>query len=341
MQRLVFAVAMTLPVSMAIAADLAGCAGIKADPVRLACYDRLAQDAAKTTLISDSAPNAAPALPQVAVAAPPPSPVSALSERWELDPQSRAGTFQFRAHNPTYILPFYTTSNVNTRPSSPAAGRSATADTGQRAGEVKFQLSFKTKLMEGLFNERSDLWFGYTQQSHWQLYNPQNSRDFRETDYQPELILTTRTDFDVLGWRGRFVNLGLLHQSNGRSEPLSRSWNRVYVQAGLEKGNWVLLARPWWRVPEHGNDDNPDITRYLGHGDLTAMWKRDGHVVSLQARQSFSSNGKGSAQADWAFPLSRHLKGHVQLFSGYGANLIDYNFKQTTFGIGVSLSEGL
>lgn len=340
--RRAFALLCLAAVGPASAADFAECAGIKADPVRLACYDRLAREASKTTLIADVASTAAPALPQVITPPLPPSPVSALSERWELDPQSQAGTFQFRAHNPTYILPLYTTSSVNSRPTSPAPGHSAASNTGQRASEVKFQLSFKTKLIENMFDGRSDLWFGYTQQSFWQLYNPANSRDFRETDYQPELILTTRTDYDLLGWRGRFVSLGLLHQSNGRSEPLSRSWNRIYAQAGLERGDWALLVRPWWRVPENSSrDDNPDITRYMGHGDITALWKRDGHVVSLLGRKSFSHDGKGAVQGDWAFPLARHLKGHVQLFSGYGASLIDYNFKQTTFGIGVSLSEGL
>lgn len=334
--------ASVLLVSTAAATELTNCAGIEADPVRLACYDKLAKQALprKVTIISDAAPDAPAALPVVIEQPLPPSPVSMLSERWELDPESKAGTFQFRAHNPTYIMPLFMTNNVNSRPSSPT--RTSAGDTGQRSNEVKFQISFKTKLAENLFDGASDLWFGYTQQSHWQIYNPESSRDFRATDYQPELILTTRTNYDVLGWRGRMVNLGVLHQSNGRDQPLSRSWNRLYAQVGLERDNWVLLARPWWRVPERGiSDDNPDVTKYMGHGDLVAMWKKSGHVVSLMGRKSFSDSGKGAAQADWAFPLSRQLKGHVQLFSGYGESLIDYNHRQTTFGIGVSLSEGL
>lgn len=327
--------------SLALADDVKTCLGIKDDQVRLACYDKLAKEAVpdKTVIITDKSPTAAPALPVVVQNAPPPSPVTALSERWELDPQSKAGIFQFRAHNGNYFLPIYGTSSVNQAPSTPSHGAASTPD--MQSGEIKFQISFKTKLLEDMFDGGGDLWFGYTQQSHWQFYNSDASRPFRETNYQPELIWTIPTNYNVFGWNGRLVNVGLMHQSNGRADPLSRSWNRVYAQAGLEKDDWVLLARPWYRLPEKdGSDDNPDINKYMGYGDVIAMWKHEGHVVTLLGRLN-TGTGKGAFQADWAFPLSRQLKGHLQMFSGYGESLIDYNHNQTTLGIGISLGEGL
>jgi phospholipase A1 len=47
-------------------------------------------------------------------------------------------------------------------------------------------------------------------------------------------------------------------------------------------------------------------------------------------------------QLDWATPVSNSLgalKLHVQLTSGYGETLIDYNHRQTTIGVGVSFGD--
>jgi phospholipase A1 len=52
--------------------------------------------------------------------------------------------------------------------------------------EGKFQLSFKFKLADLDDTIGASVWAGYTQQSHWQVYNGEQSRPFRETNYEPE-----------------------------------------------------------------------------------------------------------------------------------------------------------
>ena len=299
------------------------CEMIVDDVERLACYD--GKRGAATLPASNQAAPAASNRP------------SLFDDAWELEPRHQRGTFLLRPHLTNYLLPARFTNRVNDRPGAPSPGHQVDAPLSIDATEAKYQFSVKLKAWENIFGDNGNLWFAYTQTSNWQLYNADASRAFRETNYQPEAILSFRTDVDVLGWRWRLFNLGVVHESNGRALPLSRSWNRIYAQFGLETGRWTLLVRPWWRLPENAiDDDNPDIQDYLGRADLRLSHIREGHMYSALARYSFSGK-RGFVGVEWGFPISGPLKGYLQLTSGYGETLIDYNRAQTTIGVGLLL----
>lgn len=334
----------------ASAATLAGagsCRSIDDDRGRLACYDQAADRAAAQTIAPPArAPERASASDATsATAASPPASdppatgaglsLSSLSTTWELDGADKRGTFNLLPHKLNYLLGANYTTRANTRPSSPAPDHTVPGSLSLQQVEAKYQLSLKTKLVQDLFGDNGDIWLAYTQQSYWQLYNSRQSSPFRTTDYEPEAFLSLRTGVHLLGWDWRLLNLGVVHQSNGSGLPFSRSWNRVYAQFGFENGHWSVLARPWWRIRENlATDDNPDIGSYLGSGDLRLSYARAGHLVSVLGR--YSTTGKrGGAQLDWAFPISKGLKGYVQATTGYGASLIDYNHAQTTVGAGI------
>jgi phospholipase A1 len=317
-------------------ADWEGCSSIPADVERLACYDRVS---------GRSQPEAAPApqpVPAEAQAEPAePKLLSTLSRHWELDDEAKQGAFLFRAHHPNYFLPL----KYSTAPNSTPFQESFTQpDLGLDSVETELQLSFKIKGMEGVFgHDNADLWFGYTITSFWQAYNSGISSPFRETNYEPEAILVYRTNYDIAGFRGRFLNLGMVHESNGRQEGLSRSWNRVYAQLGFERGSLALMIRPWYRIPEdRETDDNPDIEDYLGHGDLQLVYRKGRNAYSLLLRNNFkATENHGAVKLNWSFPLYGRLKGYVQYFDGYGESLIDYNHSQQSLGVGLSLTEGM
>jgi phospholipase A1 len=293
----------------AIAED---CATIVADAERLACYDRLA----------------------AAGKAPPPSSdqASLFGEAWALDLDS--ARIDLSLYQPNYILPVRHTDKVN---SAPFAGTGAPTASGQTIDDIeaKFQVSFKARVGSA-FDRRLGIWLAYTQQSQWQVYNADASRPFRETNYMPEAILMVDPRTEIFGLRWRLAGVSVTHQSNGRAEPLSRSWNRIIGQFGFERGAFGMMLRPWTRIKEDPTkDDNPDITKYLGHGDLTMLYKWHEHSFNLMLR-----GGKGAMQATWTGPRwLGPLKGYVQVFSGYGESLIDYNWRQTTVGVGVALND--
>ncbi len=268
------------------------------------------------------------------------SPRSLLDSRWELSPDSKLGTYNVRGYKPVYLLPVFYTTDVNDTPHTPSPGHTANYSQQLDQIEAMFQISFKTKLWQGVFGHTGDLWFGYTQTSHWQIYNSDISRPFRETNYEPEAMLVFNTDYDVLGWNGRLLGIGINHQSNGRSDPLSRSWNRIIANIGFERPGWTVMFRPWVRIHEpRRKDDNPDIEDYMGRGEVQIVHETGGNEFSLMLRHSLRSGERshGAMRLTWAFPIHAKLRGYVQLFHGYGESLIDYNHEATYVGVGVSL----
>lgn len=322
-------------------ADLIKCYDIQNDQKRIVCYDSLARQivapTSKSSLLSASITSDSPSPPGRRSES---QNITSLSKHWEVDAESKNGLWSFRAHKPNYLLLGRHTNNVNSKPYDAYFKAVSDPNVGLDHTEAKFQLSFKLKAAEDLFGRGVDLWFGYTQQNHWQVYNKDISAPFRETNYEPEAFVAIPTDYNVLGLKGRFVNLGFVHQSNGQSYVLSRSWNRVYVQAGLEYGdNFSLLFKPWYRIPEKASkDDNPKITDYMGNFELVANYKYGKHSFSALGRSTFDLN-RGYLQMDWSYPLYQKLRAYIQFTTGYGESLIDYNHQQNTLGLGVLLTD--
>lgn len=306
------------------------CRGIEDNATRLACYDGVAQRAT----VMPAADRSTPQAPK-----PQDEPTSPMQQAWDLKPGA-GENFLIRPYRSVYLLPAFTTSRVNSAPSSPGRGVANTA--GIEATEAKFQLSFKTRLASGILGDNGDIWAAYTQSSRWQVYSADISRPFRETNYEPEIMFLWKTQQKWLGFDVRYASLGLSHQSNGRANPLSRSWNRAIGQLGLERDDLALTLRAWKRLPEQTSaDDNSDIQKYLGSGEVEISKKFGQHFFVARLHRPISPGGdaKGSLRIEYAFPISGRLRGHAQYFTGYGESLIDYNHKANYLGLGISLIE--
>ncbi|SFC68340.1 phospholipase A1 [Polaromonas sp. OV174] len=281
---------------------------------------------------------------------------SELSKFWELQRGTDCDNFGLRGYRPI-SLAVIASDSVNLQPSSPAVGHTAAAPLAYKRSENKIQLSIRTKLAKGLLkdganddDDHDSLWFGYTQQSYWQLFNAGLSRPFRTTDHEPELIYIYPHQIPLAGgWNYRLSGLGLVHQSNGQSLPLSRSWNRVYLMGAAEKtlsqdSSLRLQGRVWHRLREKiAEDDNPGIQNYVGRAELSGSWQiSKAHTVGITVRHSLRSEARGSTRLDWMMaptssPNYTGLRYHIQLFSGYGDSLVDYNRKRTVLSLGLSL----
>ena len=328
---------------------LAECAALDRDSERLACYDRLSGRTAQPSsemkgqaAATPTAPGPDSAMAVATGAAPPVGAESMFDRAWAFDPSG--ARYDISLYAPNYFLIGRYTTSLNTAPFDPLVGGGVFAPgTELDSTEAAFQISFKFRLWT-TDDRRWGAWMAYTQQSQWQLYNDSGnaSRPFRETNYMPELILSHKPGLRWGDLQWNLLNVAFNHQSNGRSDVISRSWDRLIASVGVEKGDLGILGRLWWRIPESDDsDDNPTISDYYGWGDLSAIYKWRGQSFAATIRGN-PSTGKGAGQLTWiSAPLLGPVRGYVKLFSGYGETLIDYNWRQTTIGIGVTLNDWL
>ena len=267
----------------------------------------------------------------------------AISKRFLSERQTQWNRHSITAHKQNYILPYTYSDKVNRDAYEAFGGWKEDL----KNYEAKFQLSIKVPLTsEPIITGSDALYFGVTLQSWWQLYAGDISAPFRETNYQPELFYLTGLKWQPFGGNTGLV-LGAEHQSNGRTQLLSRSWNRIYAGFLFEKEGFAVSLRPWFRLKEDtkedaddtNGDDNPDIEKFMGHFELRSAYRWNNHEFSLMGRNNLRADNKGAIELGWSFPLMGHLKGYIQYFNGYGESLVDYNHNTERVGVGILLTD--
>jgi phospholipase A1 len=260
-----------------------------------------------------------------------------LSQDWELDSIDKKGTFRLVSYNPIYVTAGRWTNKPNSQPFSENPEYSATEIDQYNELEAKFQLSFKTKVLQSAFFGLGDIWVAYTQKAHWQVYNQKFSRAFRELNYEPEIIFNFPLKTKLFNGDIRQVGFALNHQSNGKDIPLSRSWNRIIFNIGYEIDNWIINLKPWYRLKDK-EDENPAITDYVGNMEIYANYHYEKHEFYTIITHPLNSLKRGGIQLNYVFPIRGNTRAQAQFFHGYGETLLDYNHSQTTLGLGISFA---
>jgi len=215
---------------------------------------------------------------------------SLLASRIYTDADNVLRPFTLMAHKPNYILFACYNSSPNEDP-----WRELEEDSNDELDnlETQFQVSIKIPLAIDLFDKKVDIFGGYTVRSYWQTYNKDLSAVFRETNYSPEVWMQVHNDWSFWGFKNTLYGFGFVHQSNGRNDPISRSWNRIFASFVFEKGNLAFSIKPWYRIPEDDkDDDNSDITDYMGHGEIGAAYKWHRNTFAVLSRNNLSPVSK-------------------------------------------------
>jgi len=83
----------------------------------------------------------------------------------------------------------------------------------------------------------------------------------------------------------------------------SRSWNRIYADFIFQYENYYLSFKPWYQIESTGSlNDNPDIVKYMGHGEVRAAYAGGKHTLSIMLRNNFRNPSYGALEINWSFP---------------------------------------
>jgi phospholipase A1 len=263
------------------------------------------------------------------------APASVINKREIKENAVEQNPFAITFYKQNYIMPLYYTGSPDNKAYTTAIPANQTINNL----EVKYQLSLKVPIWKNVFSSQSSFYFGYTQLSYWQAYN--RNAFFRETDFQPEVFLANIVSWHLTrSWEVNAFNIGAVHESNGFGNEMERSWNRVYVEAIASNNHLMLSVKPWYVFHDSTyNKFNPNMSDYLGYGEIGLAYKFANQVLSLQTHSLFEQGGRrATGTATYSFPLTKYLNGYVQAFSGYGQSLIEYNHRTNSVGVGIALN---
>jgi len=184
--------------------------------------------------------------------------------------------------------------------------------------EAKFQISVKTELLN---YKDWQLVVAFTQESWWDVYNKENSRPFRETNYNPQVFIRTPK------WNGFQFDVGYWHESNGQTELFSRSWDRFFFESTWENETFVLRGK-FWNVLLY---EHEQMARDLGNFDGTVIIKFGDNWWTLNGG---SNRGYISfSHPNWIFPNS--LKTVYSYQRGKGDNQLQWDQDIERIGVGL------
>lgn len=261
---------------------------------------------------------------------------SPVEERANKEKKIPPNSFAITFYKPTYVLPYYFTFSPYT-----SVYQGNTPEGEQiKNNELKFQISFKVPAWRNILRNGTTLYLAYTQLSYWQAYN--HTAFFRETNFEPEIFLANEINLRLIkNMHINFLNVGAVHQSNGMGGFQERSWNRIYLEAISSYENLMVSIKPWVIIKDAPTRRyNPNIGSYLGYGEITVAYKFPcRNVVSLQFHSVFEHGGKhATGELTWSFPVTPFLNLYLDVFSGYGQSLIEYDHRTNSAGIGIALS---
>ncbi|MBQ4344962.1 MAG: phospholipase A [Muribaculaceae bacterium] len=203
-----------------------------------------------------------------------------------------------------------------------------------RNTDVKFQLSISQRLTNSTLPWGTHLYLFYTQKCFWNIL--QESMPMTDLNFNPGIGLAK-----PLFVKNRYIGkimLTLEHESNGKSQLDSRSWNKISFGANIMIDNNLIVHGKFW-IPIIDGENNQDILNYSGlwQGGFTASThdKRFGLSMMFTKRAGWNFNYNIVAELNYRVFKNENQYLFLQYYNGYGEGLLDYNEHHSALRLGI------
>lgn len=200
--------------------------------------------------------------------------------------------------------------------------------------DVKFQVSISQRLTKSTLPFNSYLFLFYNQKVFWNVF--ENSMPVHDFNFNPGIGVSK-----LLIAKDRVVGKASLlieHESNGRDNDNSRSWNKISLCGSIYISPQFMIHAKYW-IPIVDGQHNRDILRYCGifQNGLQVMSndKKYGMAITLVKRQGWNLNFNTIVELNYRLFKKDNQYMFLQYYNGYGDNLLDYNkfHSRLRFGI--------
>ncbi len=198
--------------------------------------------------------------------------------------------------------------------------------------DAKFEIGFKQRLDNVALPFGVFPFLAYRQKAFWDIYL--ESAPFRELNYNPSLgfvkLFANENGITDGVW------LALEHESNGRDEENSRSWNFFSLTYFKALGKrWQLKSKIWLPV---GETEKEDLISYRGYFSVGASYKPIKNTfIDFHIQPAFKDKLTGFVKLALSFKIAKHRNQflYIQYFGGYSEDLINYNEVSNNLRIGI------
>ena len=206
--------------------------------------------------------------------------------------------------------------------------------------DVKFQVSISQRLTKSTLPFNTYLFLAYSQKCFWNVF--QESLPMRDLNFNPGIGLAK-----PLFVKNRFIGkviLCLEHESNGRDEDASRSWNKISLGANIMVDPMLMVHGKFW-IPIVDGMNNKDILDYSGIYQVGLQMfspnRRFNLGITLVKRRGWNLNYNSIIELSYRLWKRDNQFLFMQYYNGYGEDLLEYNKFHSQLRVGIVIKPRL